>query len=68
MQDDQHHGQTGIIEAAAPNGQLPALPLNCSSISEPIMKFLAPPKKIGRQEGAERRHEHQDAAGDDARP
>ncbi len=36
-----------IIEAAAPNGQLPALPLNCSSISEPIMKFLAPPSRSG---------------------
>ena len=36
-----------IMDAAAPKGQLPALPLNCSSMSEPIMKFLAPPKRSG---------------------
>ena len=36
-----------IIAAAAPKGQLPAAPLNCSSISEPIMKLLAPPSRSG---------------------
>ena len=36
-----------IIDAAAPNGQFPAAPLNCSSINEPIIKFLAPPSKSG---------------------
>ena len=35
------------IAAAAPKGQLPAAPLNCSSISEPIMKVLAPPSRSG---------------------
>ena len=35
------------MDAAAPNGQFPAAPLNCSSINEPIIKFFAPPNRSG---------------------
>ena len=51
-----------IIDAAAPNGQFPALPLNCSSINEPIMKFFAPPRQVRRKESPKAGHKHKDTA------